>query len=285
MDNLIQTIDYYFKDSSGNLNIFGKIGKIIIILIAVKIVSYLISKIVDKFLKNRAELKFFTNNKRATTIGGILKNIIKYTLYFIGIIMILDVFNVNTTSIIATAGIGGLAIGFGAQSLVKDVITGFFILAEDQYAVGDYVKIDSYEGIVEEMGLRVTKLRDFSGDLHIIPNGMIQIVTNKSRGAMRALVKVSIAYEEDVDNAISVLKKVCEEIKNSNKDIVEGPDIIGVSDMDNVGVVITIVAKTKPMSQWAVEREIRKKALEALKKENIKIPYPKVIVFGGSDNA
>lgn len=125
MDNLIQTIDYYFKDSSGNLNIFGKIGKIIIILIAVKIVSYLISKIVDKFLKNRAELKFFTNNKRATTIGGILKNIIKYTLYFIGIIMILDVFNVNTTSIIATAGIGGLAIGFGAQSLVKDVITGF----------------------------------------------------------------------------------------------------------------------------------------------------------------
>lgn len=285
MDNLIQTIDHYFKDSSGNLNIFGKIGKIIIILIAVKIVSYLISKIVDKFLKNRAELKFFTNNKRATTIGGILKNIIKYTLYFIGIIMILDVFNVNTTSIIATAGIGGLAIGFGAQSLVKDVITGFFILAEDQYAVGDYVKIDSYEGIVEEMGLRVTKLRDFSGDLHIIPNGMIQIVTNKSRGAMRALVKVSIAYEEDVDNAISVLKKVCEEIKNSNKDIVEGPDIIGVSDMDNVGVVITIVAKTKPMSQWAVEREIRKKALEALKKENIKIPYPKVIVFGGSDNA
>lgn len=285
MDNLIQTIDYYFKDSSGNLNIFGKIGKIIIILIAVKIVSYLISKIVDKFLKNRAELKFFTNNKRATTIGGILKNIIKYTLYFIGIIMILDVFNVNTTSIIATAGIGGLAIGFGAQSLVKDVITGFFILAEDQYAVGDYVKIDSYEGIVEEMGLRVTKLRDFSGDLHIIPNGMIQIVTNKSRGAMRALVKVSIAYEEDVDNAISVFKKVCEEIKNSNKDIVEGPDIIGVSDMDNVGVVITIVAKTKPMSQWAVEREIRKKALEALKKENIEIPYPKVIVFGGSDNA
>lgn len=285
MDNLIQTIDYYFKDSSGNLNIFGKIGKIIIILIAVKIVSYLISKIVDKFLKNRAELKFFTNNKRATTIGGILKNIIKYTLYFIGIIMILDVFNVNTTSIIATAGIGGLAIGFGAQSLVKDVITGFFILAEDQYAVGDYVKIDSYEGIVEEIGLRVTKLRDFSGDLHIIPNGMIQIVTNKSRGAMRALVKVSIAYEEDVDNAISVFKKVCEEIKNSNKDIVEGPDIIGVSDMDNVGVVITIVAKTKPMSQWAVEREIRKKALEALKKENIKIPYPKVIVFGGSDNA
>ena len=285
MDNLIQTIDYYFKDSSGNLNIFGKIGKIIIILIAVKIVSYLISKIVDKFLKNRAELKFFTNNKRATTIGGILKNIIKYTLYFIGIIMILDVFNVNTTSIIATAGIGGLAIGFGAQSLVKDVITGFFILAEDQYAVGDYVKIDSYEGIVEEMGLRVTKLRDFSGDLHVIPNGMIQIVTNKSRGAMRALVKVSIAYEEDVDNAISVLKKVCEEIKNSNKDIVEGPDIIGVSDMDNVGVVITIVAKTKPMSQWAVEREIRKKALEALKKENIEIPYPKVIVFGGSDNA
>lgn len=285
MENLMKFIDYYFKDANGNLNIFGKIGKIIIIIVAIRLVSYLTHRFIDKFLKNRIELNFFTNNKRANTIGGIIKNIIKYTFYFIGAVMILDVFNINTTSILATAGIGGLAIGFGAQSLVKDIITGFFILLEDQYAVGDFININSFEGTVEEMGLRVTKLRDFSGDLHIIPNGMVQVVTNKSRGDMRALVKLSIAYEEDIDKAIEVLTRACEEIKNSNSDIIDGPNIIGVSDMDNVGVTITIVARAKPMSQWSVERVIRKKALEALKNENIKIPYPKLVIFGGNENA
>ncbi len=122
-------------------------------------------------------------------------------------------FNISTTSLLATAGIGGLAIGFGAQSLVKDIITGFFILLEDQYSVGDYIQTGSYDGVVEELGLRVTKLRAFSGELHIIPNSNIQIVTNKTRGAMRALVKVSIAYEEDIDKAIKVLQQTCDEIK------------------------------------------------------------------------
>src|SRR5690606_35032709 len=159
----------------------------------------------------------------------------KYVLYFIGTVIILDMFNINTSSILATAGIGGLAIGFGAQSLVKDVITGFFILFEDQFSVGDYVKIDSYEGIVEELGVRVTKLRDFSGELHIIPNGNINTVTNKARGAMRALVKVSIAYEEDIDRAIKILDGVCNRLKQSNKSIEEGPTILGVSDLGEYG--------------------------------------------------
>ena len=285
MESFMKIMDYYFKDSSGDLNIFGKIGKIIIILVIIKLLSYLTNRVINRFLKSRSEFNFFSNNKRANTIGSILKNIIRYVLYFIGIIMILDIFNINTTSIIATAGIGGLAIGFGAQSLVKDVITGFFILVEDQYAVGDFVKISSFEGTVEEMGLRVTKLRDFSGDLHIIPNGLVQAVTNKTRGDMRALVKIPIAFEENIDRAIEVLSKACEEIKNSNEDILDGPNIIGVSDMDDVGMTITIVARTKPMSQWFVERAIRKKAIETLKKENIEIPYPRLVVFGGDENA
>lgn len=285
MENFMGIIDYYFKDSSGDLNIFGKIGKIIIIIVVIRLLSYLTNRVITRFLKSKSELNFFANNKRANTIGSILKNIIRYVFYFIGIIMILDIFNVNTTSIIATAGIGGLAIGFGAQSLVKDVITGFFILAEDQYAVGDFVQINSFEGTVEEMGLRVTKLRGFSGDLHIIPNGLVQVVTNKTRGDMRALVKISIAYEENIDKAIEVLNKTCEEIKNTNEDVVDGPNILGVSDMDNVGITITIVARAKPMSQWSVERAIRKKAIEALRRENIEIPYPRVVLFGGDENA
>ena len=153
--------DDYLKTSNGQLNILGKLLKILIIIIAIKIVISLTNKLIDKALRNKKGNNIFISNRRANTIGEVLKKIVKYVLYFIGIMMILEMFNVNTTSILATAGIGGLAIGFGAQSLVKDIITGFFILFEDQYAVGDYVKIESLEGTVEELGLRVTKLRDF----------------------------------------------------------------------------------------------------------------------------
>ncbi len=283
MSNIMMIIDEYLKNSNGELNIFGKLIKIIIIIIVIKIIMSLGNKIIDKTLKNRKGANFFTNDKRANTIKELFKKIVKYILYFIGIMMILDMFNINTSSILATAGIGGLAIGFGAQSLVKDIITGFFILLEDQYAVGDYVKIESFEGIVEELGFRVTKLRDFSGELHIIPNGKIQVVTNKTRGAMRALVNVSIAYEENIDKAIEVLNIVCEEIKASNDKILDGPTVLGVSNLDDSSISITIVAKTIPMEQWSVEREIRKKVKETLDRENIEIPYPRRVIIGGKE--
>ncbi|WP_313755907.1 mechanosensitive ion channel family protein [Tissierella sp.] len=286
-ENIINNIKYfaddYLKNNNGELNFLGKLLKILLIVITIKVIISLTNKLIDRTLKHKKGMNFFVNNRRATTIGEVLKKIVKYILYFIGIVMILDMFNINTTSILATAGIGGLAIGFGAQSLVKDIITGFFILFEDQYAVGDYVKIESLEGTVEELGLRVTKLRDFSGDLHIIPNGRVQVVTNKTRGAMRALVKVSIAYEENIDDAIRVLEKVCKGIKSSNDNILDGPTILGVTDLGDFDVSISIVAKTKPMEQWAVEREIRKKVKEAFDRENIEIPYPKRVIFGGKE--
>lgn len=283
MGDIIEIMNTYLKNSNGELNVLGKFLKIIIIIIVISIIISLVNKLIDKTLKNKKGTNFFVNNRRANTIGEILKKIVKYVLYFIGIVMILDMFNVNTTSILATAGIGGLAVGFGAQSLVKDIITGFFILFEDQYAVGDYVKIESLEGTVEELGLRVTKLRDFSGDLHIIPNGRVQVVTNKTRGAMRALINVSIAYEENIDNAIKVLEKVCEDIKSNNDSILDGPTILGVTDLGESNISITIVAKAKPMEQWAVEREIRKKVKEAFDRENIEIPYPRRVIIGGKE--
>lgn len=282
MDKTIDIIESYLKDSNGDLNILGKLIKILIIIIAIRIIVSLTNKIIDRTLKNRKETNYFASNKRANTIAQVMKKVVKYILYFMGTMIILDMF-INTTSILATAGIGGLAIGFGAQSLVKDIITGFFILLEDQYAIDDYVKIEAFEGIVEELGMRVTKLRDFSGELHIIPNGKIQIVTNKTRGAMRALVKISIAYEENIDKVTTVLEKICAEIKVSNDSILDGPNILGVTELGDFGVSITIVAKTKPMDQWSVEREIRKKVKEAFDKENIEIPYPKRVILGGKE--
>ena len=279
MDRVLNYIDGFFKTTDGKLNILGKGIKIILIFIIIKILTKIIYIIIDRAVYSRKKSIFSVDEKKINTLTAVLKNIIKYIFYFIGLVMVLDMFNINTASILATAGIGGLAIGFGAQSLVKDIITGFFILFENQFSVGDYIKIGEYEGIVEELGVRVTKLRDFSGELHIIPNSNIGAVTNKTRGAMRALVKVSVAYEEDIDKVIKVLDGVCKEVKETNKNIVDGPTILGVSDLGEYGIDLTIVAKTTPMEQWGVEREIRKKIKETFDRENIEIPYPKRIIY------
>jgi small conductance mechanosensitive channel len=282
-DGLMQSINSFLKNTDGDLNLFGKIITILLIFIAIGVIVKVANRIIDRTLTYKSFSKFQISDRRRDTLTNILKKVVKYTLFFIGIVMSLEIFNINTASIIATAGIGGLAIGFGAQSLVKDIITGFFILLEDQYAVGDYVQIDSKEGIVEELGVRVTKIRDFTGELHIIPNSSITVVTNRTRGAMRALVDISIAYEVDIDRALEVMERVSGEIAKTNDTIIEGPTVLGVASFGSSDVVIRSIAKTKPMEQWAVEREMRKKYKQAFDREGIEIPYSKVVVYGGGD--
>src|SRR5699024_2950848 len=143
-------------------------------------------------------------------------------------------------SILATAGLGGLAIGFVAQSLVKDVITGFFILFEDQYAVGDFIEIEGITGTVEEIGLRITKIRGFKGDLNIIPNGQILMVTNYTRGNVLAVVEVSVAYKSDIDRATDVMQKVADAYAKQDDDIVEPPNVLGVVNLGPNGVDIRL---------------------------------------------
>lgn len=279
-----ELINKYLKNDKGDLNAYGKLIKIFFIIILVRVAITIFNRIINETFKKRKKHEGSISDGRATTLRELVKSLVKNFIYFIGIITILEMFNINTKSILATAGVGGLAIGFGAQSLVKDVITGFFILLEDQYAVGDYIAIESYDGIVEELGIRVTKLRDFSGELHIIPNGNIKIVTNKTRGAMRALVEVTIAYEEDLNKAIGILENLCEDIKRDNESLIDGPEVVGVSELGDAGVTIRIVAKTIAMDQWSMERQIRKRVKEVLEKEKIEIPYPKMVIYGGREN-
>jgi small conductance mechanosensitive channel len=219
------------------------------------------------------------DESRMRTLAGLLKSVLRYTVYFIAAVVMLDTFGVKTSSIIAAAGIGGLAIGFGAQNLVKDVISGFFIIFEDYFQIGDYVETAGVSGVVEEMGLRTTKLRDFGGQLHIIPNGEITRVTNHSRGNLRALVNVRVSYEEDLNRVIKILEEVAEEVRQKRDDIVEGPTVLGVSDFGPSEAVITIWARTLPMQQWSVERELRKAIKERFDREGIEIPYPRMIVI------
>lgn len=283
MQDVFELFNSVFKNDYGDLNLLGKLLKIIVVFIIIKIIIKVIGKLIDKTLKNKRISHIYSSDRRANTLGQILLKIVRYILYFIGIIITLEEFEINTASILATAGIGGIAIGFGAQSLVKDIITGFFIIMEDQYSVGDLVRIDNFEGFVEELGLRVTKLRAFNGELHIIPNSTIQVITNSNRGDMRALIKVSVSLDEDIDRVIKALDEVCKDIKNNNDNIVDGPTVLGVTDLGEYNMGITIVAKVKPDTQWGAEREMRKKVKEKFDQENIKLPYPKRAIIGGNE--
>lgn len=284
MSSIKRIINSFTKRNTGNLNIIGKLASIIVIVIVIWVINKLVSKLIDRTLTNRRAATTLISDKRANTLGEVLKKLVYYVLIFISTMIVLDIFNIPTRSILATAGIGGLAIGFGAQSLVKDIITGFFILLENQYSVGDLIESGDFEGVVEELGLRVTKLRAFSGELHIIPNSNIQIVTNKTRGAMRALVQVTVSYKEDINKTIEVLDRACKEIGLNNELIVEGPTVLGVTDLNQYGVTINIVAKTQPMDQWSIERQIRKRVKETLEEEGIQISQIQKIIIGGENN-
>ena len=260
-------------------DILGNIIIIALILIITKVVIKFIKVLIDKFFDEKNKLKLRLEENKVNTLKSILKSLTTYGIYFIAYSSIFEIIGIPIRALITAAGIGGLAIGFGAQNLVRDIITGFFILFEDQFTVGDYIEIDGKTGVVEEMALRITKIRDFSGDLHIIPNGSISKVTNRCRGNMRAKVEISIAYEENIERAIQVLNSASEGIKKENNNIIEGPIVLGVTKLGEYDVVITIITKVKPMSQWAVEALMRKRFKEAFDAEGIEIPYPKRVIY------
>lgn len=259
--------------------LLGFLIRLVMILLLARIAIKVLEAVVGQIFSSRQHLKLKVDEARVNTLEGLLASVIKYTIYFIAGTSILNMAGVQVGALIATAGVGGLALGFGAQNLVRDVITGFFILFENQFSVGDYVEVDGSGGIVEEMALRVTKVRDFNGDLHIVPNGAISHVVNKSNGKMRALVNISIAYEEDIEQALEVLRAESEKLADTNEKIVEGPIVLGVTDLADSEVVLTIMAKTQPMEQWAIEREMRKAFKLAFDREGIEIPYPRRVVY------
>ncbi|WP_425308488.1 mechanosensitive ion channel family protein [Fictibacillus nanhaiensis] len=242
------------------------------------IVLFLIIRSIGKRLINRMFDRAATNRKmssgRIITLQKLVVNLFSYLLIFIFAGILFKQFGLEIGTLIAGAGIIGLAVGFGAQGLVSDVVTGFFILLEKQMEVGDYVTIGGVDGIVEEVGLRTTHIRSFDGTLFYMPNREISTLANHSRGNMRALVDIGIAYEENIDKAVKVLQAACDKVKENNENIIEGPNVLGVQTLGSSDVVIRIISKTKNGEQWAVERELRKGLKEALDTNGIEIPYP-----------
>ncbi|WP_223639093.1 mechanosensitive ion channel family protein [Planococcus sp. 4-30] len=251
-------------------------------LVAAQIIGILIAFVIVRAIGNKLINRFFTKltgkgdvtKGRALTLQTLSENVFSYALIFILVATIFNIFGLSVASLIAGAGIVGLAIGFGAQGLVSDVVTGFFLLLEKQIDVNDYVTVGSIDGIVESVGLRTTQLRSFDGTLNYIPNRDITTVSNHSRGNMQALVDIGVSYDENIDKAIVVLQTACEKVAAENEMIVEGPDVIGVQAFGASDVTLRIIAKAKSGEQWAVERHLRKAIKEALDANDIEIPYP-----------
>jgi small conductance mechanosensitive channel len=212
--------------------------------------------------------------KRGQTIAQLLRSVGRVVVFCTALLLTLNVF-IDIAPILAGAGILGLAISFGAQSLVKDVLAGFFILVENQFALGDVVEAGGRSGVVERMTLRVTMLRDLEGAVHFVPNGEIKTVSNKTRGWSRAVVDVAIPYQEDVDRAIAIVRDEAGQLARDDEyaALLSGPpEVWGVEAINDNAVIIRMVAKTQPGSNAGVAREFRRRIRKRLEVEGIHAP-------------
>jgi len=255
------------------LRVLGLGLKIIAVLVGARLAILLINRFIDRLAARRLFAHPALDRRRVTTLAGVTKSVVRYFFDFFAGVTAVSLLGVDTSSLLLGAGVAGLAVGFGAQNLVRDVLSGFFLLLEDQYGVGDYVNIAGTEGIVEDIGLRTTQLRAFSGELHIIPNGSVTRVANYSRGPLRVLFEVGIPYEADTARAMQVMQEALDRAAADSDVIVDGPKVLGVSAFGPTGTAIMVWARAKSMEHWAVERALRLAVKEALDKAGIPVAH------------
>ncbi|GHC81599.1 mechanosensitive ion channel protein MscS [Nocardiopsis terrae] len=220
--------------------------------------------------------------QRAKTLGSVLGSFASIVIVATALAMVLGEVGIALGPLLASAGVVGLAIGFGAQSLVADYLSGLLIMAEDQYGVGDVVDLGEAVGEVENVGLRLTQVRDINGGLWHIRNGEIQRVRNDSQGWARAVLDVSVAYESDLEKVYAVLEQTGRDMREDpefGKLLLEDPSVWGVQSLDADGVVVRMAAKTVPLEQWGVTRELRRRVKAALDSSGIEIPFPQRTVW------
>ena len=260
---------------------WGKFITIIIILVVAKIALSVINKLIEKSLTPLKKSKNYKKRiSRANTLIPLLQSVSKYVIYFITGVIVLRELGIDTTAIIASAGVVGLAVGFGAQSLVKDVISGAFLLFEGVISVGDSVNIGEHSGTVEVIGLRNVHLRKFSGELRVIPHGEVTSFGNFNKEFMRAIVKVGVAYEQDVERGMKTLEEIANKWAEENKNIVlEPPTVQGVLSLGSSDVTLRVAIKVKPMTHWGAERELKKRIKDTFDKKGIEIPFPRQVVY------
>ena len=248
---------------------------IILATILVKVGKTFINKVFSIKLKGPIR----QSERREKTLLRLLENALSYVIYFSAILAILSEFSIDIKGLLAGAGVLGLAVGFGAQSLVKDVITGFFILFEDQFSVGDYVMIGTTVGTVEEIGIRTTKVQAFGGEIHIIPNGSIMEVVNYSIRNSLVVLDIGIAYEMDIDKIEVLITEFLNNLPDHYEELVGVPTLIGIQNFGPSEVVLRITAETKPVMNFSAARKLRKDLKKFMDENGIEIPYPKMVTY------
>ncbi len=256
---------------------------IIVTLILMKAVRILTRRLTTVFTRQKIDEE---SQKRASTLSSVIRHLLTVVILVVSLMTILGQLGVEIGPVLAAAGIAGLAVGFGAQHLVKDVVNGFFILLEDQIRVGDVVQVAGKGGLVEKVNLKMTILRDLSGNVHYIPNGHIDVVTNMTKDFSHFVFDIGVAYREDVDEVMGLIKQVDEDLRKDpdfSEDILEPMEIFGLDKFADSAVIIKARVKTKPIKQWGVAREFNRRLKRKFDEKGIEIPFPHLTLYMGQD--
>lgn len=261
----------------------------LLLLISLRVLSFAINKFKELFAKlyQKKEIDSKENEKRLETLIGILKGAGKIVVWIVFVIIILQKFGLNIGPLLASAGIVGLAIGFGAQEIVRDFFSGFFMLLENQIRSGDVAIINGTGGLVERVDLRTTTLRDFSGTVHVFQNGKIQTLSNMTKEWSAMVFDVGVAYKENVDNVMEIMKQVGDGLHNDDNfknKFIEPIEVFGVDEFGDSAVAIKARIKTQPIEQWNVGREYRKRLKARFDEMGIEIPFPHRTIYWGNKN-
>lgn len=274
---MLDKIKLHLMTEAGGLNYWGKIALVLIYFIVAMLAVKIIGIVISSLARKKYDKLRTIDAKRLKTVLSVLKSFATIIIIFTWFLSALRIFGVNTSAIITTAGIGGIAISFGAKSLVEDIISGIFLMLEDSFAISDDITVAGKTGIVEKIGLRTTTIRDYNGELHVIPNGEIRVVTNRNKNIQRALITVPIAYDADAQMAMDILTEALKKVDDDHA-VIENVSVWGITDFNNNGIIITCATKTIPGEQWRIEREMRKIAYEELSRNGIKILDKNIIV-------
>jgi len=251
----------------------------VLMIIALNIVNNFTEKLIKNFISSNSDLEF---EKRVNTLRSITKSVLDVLILVVGSMIILEKLGINIGPMLAAAGVLGLAVSFGSQRLVEDIISGFIILISDQIRVGDVAQIGDKSGLVEKIDLKMIVLRDVDGNVHFIRNGKIDTITNMTKDYSCYVFNIGIDCKENTDNVIEIIKSVDEDMRNNSQftdDILEPIEVFGLDKFDDSAVIIKARTKTKPIMQWAVGREFNRRLKMAFDAHNIEIPFPHRTIF------
>jgi small conductance mechanosensitive channel len=276
LENIYQGVIIFFEAHA---------WKIILIIVALFLISKFsttfIEKVIRKIIRSDKFISKEAEKKREDTLISVLNATIRVLVWLIGSMMILSELGINIGPIIAAAGVAGVAFGFGGQYLIRDVISGLFIILENQYRVGDVVSLNGTSGVVEKINLRLTIIRDLDGTVHHIPNGEVKIASNLSKEFSSININLGVSYNADLEKVAEIINGIGEELANDPiwKDKIKStPKFIRVEDFADSAVIVKILGNTKPLAQWGVAGEMRKRIKIAFDKEGIEIPFPQRVI-------